>query len=161
MRKNEQSMSFRIASLLANGLLPLVPAGFLLAENPETDLIPPWPIVWTLLGVNLLLILLARKRMAPTRRQRQTETLLSVVDSFIPLATFYSVFPADASLPVSLQLLLYCTGQVVWIVSVRLAPDWAGRIRQRKAEERALTGKQRFESRKEVLEKQKRKSDRH
>ena len=52
-----------------------------------------------------------------------------------------------------MQILLYCSMQVVWIVSIEIAPDWVGRIRQRKAEERALSGKQHFESREEVLKK--------
>lgn len=47
--------------------------------------------------------------------------------------------------------------QVVWIVSIEIAPDWVGHIRQRKAEERALSGKQHFESREEVLKKRRNK----
>ena len=98
-------MAFKVFTLLINGLVPIIPAWFFMNSHPETAIIKPWPIVWTLLGVNVLFIL------------------------------------------------LYCSMQVVWIVSIEIAPDWVGRIRQRKAEERALSGKQHFESREEVLKK--------
>lgn len=52
-----------------------------------------------------------------------------------------------------MQILLYCSMQVVWIVSIEIAPDWVGCIRQHKAEKQTLSGKQHFESRKELLKK--------
>lgn len=67
-------------------------------------------------------------------------------------------FPPKRSFRFPLQILLYCSMQVVWIGSIEIAPDWIGRIRQRKAEERALSGKQHFESREEVLKKRQNKA---
>ena len=88
-----------------------------------------------------------------------------IVNAFVPLATYNGLFPAETHYSFSMQTLLYCFMQVVWIVSIEIAPDWVGHIRQRKAEERALSGKQHFESsgkqhfesREEVLKKRRNK----
>ena len=96
---------------------------------------------------------LAWKHLGYTRRQRETEALMLIVNAFVPLATYNWLFPAETQFSFPMQILLYCSMQVVWIVSIEIAPDWVGRIRQRKAEERALSGKQHFESREEVLKK--------
>ena len=101
----------------------------------------------------MLLILIAWKHLGYTRRQRETEALMLIVNAFVPLATYNGLFPAEMHYSFSTQTLLYCFMQVAWIVSIEIAPDWVGRIRQRKAEERALSGKQHFESREEVLKK--------
>ena len=132
-------MAFKVFTLLINGLVPVIPAWFIMNSHPETAVIKPWPIVWTLLGVNVLFILIAWKHLGYTRRQRETEALMLIINAFVPLATYNWLFPAET--------------QFVWIVSIEIAPDWVGRIRQRKAEERALSGKQHFESREEVLKK--------
>mgnify|MGYP006992977358 FL=1 len=145
-------MVFKVFTLLINGLAPVIPAWFIANSQPEA-VIKPWPIVWTLLGVNVLLILIARKHLGYTRRQRETEALMLIVNAFVPLATYNGLFPAEMHYSFSTQTLLYCFMQVAWIVSIEIAPDWVGRIRQRKAEERALSGKQNFESREEVLKK--------
>lgn len=81
-----------------------------------------------------------------------------IVNAFVPLVTYNWIFPAETQYSLSMQILLYCSMQVVWIVSIEIAPDWVGRIRQRKAEERALSGKQHFESREEVIKKHQRKA---
>lgn len=146
-------MAFKVFTLLINGLVPVIPAWFIMNSQPEAAIIKPWPIVWTLLGVNVLLILIARKHLGYTRRQRETEALMLIVNAFVPLATYNGLFPAEMHYSFSTQTLLYCFMQVAWIVSIEIAPDWVGRIRQRKAEERALSGKQHFESREEVLKK--------
>ena len=146
-------MVFKVFTLLINGLVPVIPAWFIMNSQPEAAIIKPWPIVWTLLGVNMLLILIARKHLGYTRRQRDTEALMLIVNAFVPLATYNGLFPAEMHYSFSTQTLLYCFMQVAWIVSIEIAPDWVGRIRQRKAEERALSGKQHFESREEVLKK--------
>lgn len=146
-------MAFKVFTLLINGLVPVIPAWFIMNSQPEAAIIKPWPIVWTLLGVNMLLILIARKHLGYTRRQRDTEALMLIVNAFVPLATYNGLFPAEMHYSFSTQTLLYCFMQVAWIVSIEIAPDWVGRIRQRKAEERALSGKQHFESREEVLKK--------
>lgn len=146
-------MALKVFTLLINGLVPVIPAWFIMNSQPEAAIIKPWPIVWTLLGVNVLLILIARKHLGYTRRQRETEALMLIVNAFVPLATYNGLFPAEMHYSFSTQTLLYCFMQVAWIVSIEIAPDWVGRIRQRKAEERALSGKQHFESREEVLKK--------
>lgn len=150
-------MVFKVFTLLINGLVPVIPAWFIMNSQPEAAIIKPWPIVWTLLGVNMLLILIARKHLGYTRRQRETEALMLIVNAFVPLATYNGLFPAEMHYSFSTQTLLYCFMQVAWIVSIEIAPDWVGRIRQRKAEERALSGKQHFESREEVLKKRRNK----
>lgn len=149
-------MAFKVFTLLINGLAPVIPAWFIANSQPEA-VIKPWPIVWTLLGVNVLLILIAWKHLGYTRRQRETEALMLIVNAFVPLATYNGLFPAEMHYSFSTQTLLYCFMQVAWIVSIEIAPDWVGRIRQRKAEERALSGKQHFESREEVLKKRRNK----
>ena len=146
-------MAFKVFTLLINGLVPVIPAWFIMNSHPETAVIKPWPIVWTLLGVNVLFILIAWKHLGYTRRQRESEALMLIVNAFVPLASYNWLFPAETQFSFPMQILLYCSMQVVWIVSIEIAPDWVGRIRQRKAEERALSGKQHFESREEVLKK--------
>lgn len=145
-------MAFKILILLINGLAPLLPA-LLLAKTQPDAVITPWPIVGTLLGIDLLLILTAWKRLGYTRRQRETESLMLIASAFVPLATYYWAFPVGMQLSFCMQILLYGSMQVIWIVSIDIAPDWVGRIRQRRAEERVLSGKQHFESRKEVVRK--------
>ena len=135
-------MAFKVFTLLINGLVPVIPAWFIMNSHPETAVIKPWPIVWTLLGINVLLMLIAWKHLGYTRRQRETEALMLIVNAFVPLATYNWLFPAETQFSFPMQILLYCFMQ-----------DWVGRIRQRKAEERALSGKQHFESREEVLKK--------
>lgn len=151
-------MVFKVFTLLINGLVPVIPAWFIMNSQPEAAIIKPWPIVWTLLGVNMLLILIAWKHLGYTRRQRDTEALMLIVNAFVPLATYNWLFPAETQFLFPMQILLYCSMQVVWIVSIEIAPDWVGRIRQRKAEELALSGKRHFESRKEVLKKHRNKA---
>ena len=80
-----------------------------------------------------------------------------IVNAFVPLATYNWLLTAETQFLFPMQILLYCFMQVVWIVSIEIAPDWVGHIRQRKAEERALSGKQHFESREEVLKKRRNK----
>lgn len=145
-------MAFKILILLIHGLAPFLPA-LLIARTQPDAVITPWPIVGTLLGIDMLLILTAWKRLGYTRRQRETESLMLIVSAFVPLATYYWIFLADMSYSWFKQVLLYGSMQVVWIISVNIAPDWVGRIRQRRAEERALSGKQHFESREEVIRK--------
>lgn len=151
-------MAFKVFTLLINGLAPVIPAWFIANSQPEAAVIKPWPIVWTLLGVNVHLILIVWKHLGYTRRQRETEALMLIVNAFVPLATYNGLFPAEMHYSFPTQTLLYCFMQVAWIVSIENAPDWIGRIRQRKAEERALSGKQHVESREEVLKKRRNKA---
>ena len=59
-------MAFKVFTLLINGLVPVIPAWFIMNSHPETAVIKPWPIVWTLLGVNVLFILIAWKHLGYT-----------------------------------------------------------------------------------------------
>lgn len=151
-------MAFKVFTLLINGLVPVIPAWLIINSQPEAAVIKPWAIVCTLLGINVLLILIAWKHLGYTRRQRETEALMLIVNAFVPLATYNWLFPAETQFSFPLQILRYCSMQVVWMVSIGIAPDWVGHIRQRKAEERALSGKQHFESRDEVLRKRRNKA---
>ena len=113
-------MAFKVFTLLINGLVPVIPAWFIMNSHPETAVIKPWPIVWTLLGVNVLFILIAWKHLGYTRRQRETEALMLIVNAFVPLATYNWLFPAETQFSFPMQILLYCSMQVVWIVSIEL-----------------------------------------
>ena len=113
-------MAFKVFTLLINGLVPVIPAWFIMNSHPETAVIKPWPIVWTLLGVNVLFILIAWKRIGYTRRQRETEALMLIVNAFVPLATYNWLFPAETQFSFPVQILLYCSMQVVWIVSIEI-----------------------------------------
>ena len=106
-------MVFKVFTLLINGLVPVIPAWFIMNSQPEAAIIKPWPIVWTLLGVNVLLILIAWKHLGYTRRQRETEALMLIVNAFVPLATYNGLFPAETHYSFSMQTLLYCFMQVV------------------------------------------------
>ena len=151
-------MPFIVYSLLINGLAPIISAYFIIHSQPGVEIIKPGPIVCTLLGINVFLILIAWKHIGYTRRQRETEALMLIVNAFVPLATYNWIFPVETQYSLSMQILLYCSMQIVWIVSIEIAPDWVGRIRQRKTEERALSGKQHFESREEVIKKHQRRA---
>ena len=85
-------MAFKVFTLLINGLVPVIPAWFIMNSHPETAVIKPWPIVWTLLGVNVLFILIAWKHLGYTRRQRETEALMLIINAFVPLATYNWLF---------------------------------------------------------------------
>lgn len=146
-------MAFKLFVLSINGLLPLFPALYAIGTRPERSLIEPWPIVAVLLVAHALLLVFAWKRLGYTRRQRETEALMLAVHAFVPLATYYWIL-ADGSFPFSMQIAAYCIGQIVWMVSIEIAPDWVGRVRQRKAEERALSGRQKTESREETIKKE-------
>lgn len=50
-----------------------------------------------------------------------------------------------------LQIAFYCMMQAGFYVAIVLAPDWVGRFQQRRYEERVLSGREKFESRKEVM----------
>lgn len=78
-------MAFKVFTLLINGLVPVIPAWFIMNSHPETAVIKPWPIVWTLLGINVLLMLIAWKHLGYTRRQRETEALMLIVNAFVSL----------------------------------------------------------------------------
>ena len=113
-------MAFKVFTLLINGLVPVIPAWFIMNSHPETAVIKPWPIVWTLLGVNVLFILIAWKHLGYTRRQRETEALMLIINAFVPLATYNWLFPAETQFSFPVQILLYCFMQVVWIVSIEI-----------------------------------------
>ena len=50
-----------------------------------------------------------------------------------------------------LQIAFYCMMQAGFYVAIVLAPGWVGRFQQRRYEERVLSGREKFESRKEVM----------
>lgn len=146
-------MAFKLFVLLINTLLPIFPALYAIGTRPERSFIEPLPIVVALLIAHALLLLFGWKRLGYTRRQRETEALMLAVLAFIPLATYHWVL-AGGSFPFSTQIAAYCIGQIVWMVSIDFAPDWVGRVRQRKAEERALSGRQKTESREETVKRE-------
>ena len=76
--------------------------------------------------------------------------LLLVLFCFFPLPGHWLL---DGMLDGSLwlQIAFYCMMQAGFYVAIVLAPDWVGRFQQRRYEERVLSGREKFESRKEVM----------
>ena len=77
-------------------------------------------------------------------------SLLLVLFCFFPLPGHWLL---DGMLDGSLwlQIAFYCMMQAGFYVAIVLAPDWVGRFQQRRYEERVLSGREKFESRKEVM----------
>ncbi|MEG0807438.1 MAG: hypothetical protein RR410_03690 [Alistipes sp.] len=148
-------MSGRKFITLAINVLSTAIAALIVARHTTT--IYPYPIVASLLAVNILTLLVAWKHIGYTRRGRTTEAMMLIVGSLVPLATFYSLISTEGdAMSTTMQIVAYCAGQVVWVVAIEITPDWVGGIRQRRAEERALSGKQKFASRDEVIRENKR-----
>ncbi len=142
-------MFYKILFLLADTLLPILPCLYFIQAHPNDKLIPAGMVAGTLLAANLLIALLFWKRIGSTRRQRQTELFMLLVTAAVPFVAHGWIM--DDSLSLGLQAGLYCAAQAIWILATGIAPDFVGRIRQQRAEQRALSGKAHFESRKKVI----------
>ena len=105
-----------------------------------------------MLCINLLALLLGWRRLGWSRNERLDAAMLLVMFALFPWLE-YRVLPVGAfEGNLWAQVGCYCAGQAIGYVSVVLAPDWLGRLRQRRYEERVLSGREKFRSRKEVLE---------
>ena len=106
----------------------------------------------SMLCINLLALLLGWRRLGWSRNERLDAAMLLVMFALFPWLE-YRVLPVGAfEGNLWAQVGCYCAGQAIGYVSVVLAPDWLGRLRQRRYEERVLSGREKFRSRKEVLE---------
>lgn len=90
-------------------------------------------------GINLLICLFGWRHLGPTRMRRQTAALMLLLNALIPWVVSGWLVPAEGS--VLSKVVWYTLAQIVWILSVDVAPDWVGRRRQRHYEERVLGDK--------------------
>ena len=131
-------------------LLPVVPGLWTVLFRPETAALSPRMLVTWMLCLNLLFILIYWRRLGWSRSERLDTALLLVLFCFFPLPGHWLL---DGMLDGSLwlQIAFYCMMQAGFYVAIVLAPDWVGRFQQRRYEERVLSGREKFESRKEVM----------
>ena len=131
-------------------LLPVVPGLWTVLFRPETAALSPRMLVTWMLCLNLLFILIYWRRLDWSRSERLDTALLLVLFCFFPLPGHWLL---DGMLDGSLwlQIAFYCMMQAGFYVAIVLAPGWVGRFQQRRYEERVLSGREKFESRKEVM----------
>ncbi len=93
-----------------------------------------------MLCINLLAILLRWRRLGWSRNERLDAAMLLVM--FAPVSPGWNTGAAVGAFEENLwaQVGCYCAGQAIGYVSVVLVPDWLGRLRQRRYEERVLSG---------------------
>lgn len=132
-------------------LLPAVPGLYVMLFRPGVTLLTPRMLVPAMLCINLLVILFYWRRLGWSRNERLDTAGLMVLFACFPWLE-YQVLPG-AALEGNLwaQVGCYCLGQVAGYVTVVLVPDWFGRVRQRRYEERVLSGREKFESRRDVM----------
>ena len=129
----------KIGLFAAQLVLPAVPGLYVILFRPGVSLLTPRMLIPSMLCINLLALLLGWP-------------MLLVMFALFPWLE-YRVLPVGAfEGNLWAQVGCYCAGQAIGYVSVVLAPDWLGRLRQRRYEERVLSGREKFRSRKEVLE---------
>jgi hypothetical protein len=142
----------KIGLFAAQLVLPAVPGLYVILFRPGVSLLTPRMLIPSMLCINLLAILLGWRRLGWSRNERLDAAMLLVMFALFPWLE-YRVLPVGAfEGNLWAQVGCYCAGQAIGYVSVVLAPDWLGRLRQRRYEERVLSGREKFRSRKEVLE---------
>ena len=142
----------KIGLFAAQLVLPAVPGLYVILFRPGVSLLTPRMLIPSMLCINLLALLLGWRRLGWSRNERLDAAMLLVMFALFPWLE-YRVLPVGAfEGNLWAQVGCYCAGQAIGYVSVVLAPDWLGRLRQRRYEERVLSGREKFRSRKEVLE---------
>ena len=132
--------------------LPAVPGRYVILFRPGVPLLTPRMLIPSMLCINLLALLLGWRRLGWSRNERFDAAMLLVMFALFPWLE-YQVLPVGAfEGNLWAQVGCYCAGQAIGYVSVVLAPDWLGRLRQRRYEERVLSGREKVPSRKEGLE---------
>lgn len=145
-RTNENRAVCRTARLARRAGL------YVILFRPGVSLLTPRMLIPSMLCINLLAILLRWRRLGWSRNERLDAAMLLVMFALFPWLE-YRVLPVGAfEENLWAQVGCYCAGQAIGYVSVVLVPDWLGRLRQRRYEERVLSGREKFRSRKEVLE---------
>lgn len=147
MKTNRRKILLGISQVV----LPAVPGLYVMLFHPGATMLTPRMLVPAMLCINLLVMLFYWRRLGWSRNERLDTAGLLVLFACFPWLG-YQLLP-DAALDGNLwaQVGCYCLGQVVGYISVVLVPDWFGRGRQRRYEERVLSGREKFASRKEVL----------
>lgn len=140
----------KILLLCLQVLLPVMPGLWTVLFRPETTALAPRVLVSWMLCINLLFILIYWRRLGWSRNERQDTALLLILFCFFPLLGHWLL---DGMLDGSLwlQIGFYCMMQAGFYVAIVLAPDWVGKLQQRRYEKRVLSGREKFESRKEVM----------
>ena len=142
----------KIGLFAAQLVLPAVPGLYVILFRPGVSLLTPRMLIPSMLCINLLAILLRWRRLGWSRNERLDAAMLLVMFALFPWLE-YRVLPVGAfEENLWAQVGCYCAGQAIGYVSVVLVPDWLGRLRQRRYEERVLSGREKFRSPKEGLE---------
>ena len=152
LRISMKTERMKIGLFAAQLVLPAVPGLYVILFRPGVSLLTPRMLIPSMLCINLLALLLGWRRLGWSRNERLDAAMLLVMFALFPWLE-YRVLPVGAfEGNLWAQVGCYCAGQAIGYVSVVLAPDWLGRLRQRRYEERVLSGREKFRSRKEVLE---------
>lgn len=137
----------KIGLFAAQLVLPAVPGLYVILFRPGVSLLTPRMLIPSMLCINLLALLLGWRRLGWSRNERLDAAMLLVMFALFPWLE-YRVLPVGAfEGNLWAQVGCYCAGQAIGYVSVVLAPDWLGRLRQRRYEERVLSGREKFRSR--------------
>ena len=130
----------KIGLFAAQLVLPAVPGLYVILFRPGVSLLTPRMLIPSMLCINLLALLLGWRRLGWSRNERLDAAMLLVMFALFPWLE-YRVLPVGAfEGNLWAQVGCYCAGQAIGYVSVVLAPDWLGRLRQRRYEERVLVG---------------------
>ena len=131
----------KIGLFAAQLVLPAVPGLYVILFRPGVSLLTPRMLIPSMLCINLLAILLGWRRLGWSRNERLDAAMLLVMFALFPWLE-YRMLPVGAfEGNLWAQVGCYCAGQAIGYVSVVLAPDWLGRLRQRRYEERVLSGR--------------------
>lgn len=133
-------------------LLPAVPGLYVILFRPDVDVLTPGQLIPWILSINLLFILLFWRRIGWSRRERRGTAALLLLFACLPWLEFHMLPLGDMAGRLWMQTGSYCLGQAVGYTAIVLAPGWVGNQRQRRYEERVLSGREKFESRREVME---------
>lgn len=133
-------------------LLPAVPGLYTILFRPAVAVLTPGMLVPWMLSVNLLFILLFWRRLGWSRNERQDTAMLLVLFACFPWLESWVLPLGNMAGSLWIQTVCYCLGQAAGYVAVVLVPDWVGGMRQRRYERRVLSGREKFESRREVME---------
>lgn len=132
----------KIGLFAAQLVLPAVPGLYVILFRPGVSLLTPRMLIPSMLCINLLALLLGWRRLGWSRNERLDAAMLLVMFALFPWLE-YRVLPVGAfEGNLWAQVGCYCAGQAIGYVSVVLAPDWLGRLRQRRYEERVLSGRE-------------------
>ena len=122
----------KIGLFAAQLVLPAVPGLYVILFRPGVSLLTPRMLIPSMLCINLLAILLGWRRLGWSRNERLDAAMLLVMFALFPWLE-YRVLPVGAfEGNLWAQVGCYCAGQAIGYVSVVLAPDWLGRLRQRR-----------------------------